>query len=33
MARFESNQVVHNDTSVGIAVVLGGATGPSLVKN
>jgi hypothetical protein len=33
MARFESNQVVDNNTSVGIEVVNGGITGPSLVNN
>ena len=33
MARFESNQVVDNHTSVGIEVVDGGLSGPTLVNN
>jgi hypothetical protein len=32
-ARFESNQVLDNHTSVGIAVVNGGLSGPTLVNN
>jgi hypothetical protein len=33
MARFESNQVVDNSTTIGVKVVNGGISGPTLVNN